>query len=202
MSGFGGFETADGVRTTCRGSGPLGSQQKPCDSGHPTPERLSHADEHWLPQPDIQFNLTLTLAIAVTWDSQLGKPQGGTPAPRAPCPPLTLGRGLPRLRTSETTLLHLPLLGTDLRSLPFPGFLLRWLRLGQKGTPNLMSGWWPVAGKEAPVGCYTKPPSAPPTGHRVLGWGPNLGVGRKRTLCTGFTVLALSQTAAWHPQGP
>jgi hypothetical protein len=59
-----------------------------------------------------------------------------------------------------------------------------------------------VAGKEAPVGCYMKPPSDPPTGHRVLGWGPSLGVGRRKTLCTRLTIFALLQIVAWHPPGP
>lgn len=68
--------------------------------------------------------------------------------------------------------------------------------------PNVrvVASW--VLHEEEPIGCYMKPPSAPPTGHRVLGWGPNLGVGRKKILCMGVTVLALSQTAAWHPPGP
>lgn len=51
---------------------------------------------------------------------------------RCQCPPLTLGRGLRRLRVSEITPLHSPLLRGALKCLSFPGLLLYWLRLGKR----------------------------------------------------------------------
>lgn len=51
-----------------------------------TPHLSVQADERWLPRPDLQLNLTLTLVIAVAWELSArnpGKLQGGTPAPGA-----------------------------------------------------------------------------------------------------------------------
>lgn len=58
------------------------------------------------------------------------------------------------------------------------------------------------AGKEKPAGRYLRPPSAPPTGHRVLGWGSSLGVGRRNPSAPGLPYLLFHRLRPGTPRGP